>query len=255
MATPRLRDLPASLRLALSCVVLVFLGGLAASAKHLVHHHENRDGEPGVSLVDLEGAYRGVEVRSPLVTSLERGHPADVGAELAEADRKVLLDWLASGRISEDYDNLDLGDLAPAEVLAKSCSGCHSRQSEDPLGRRLPLDYWDDVNGLAFSQSIEPLPEAILAATTHTHALAMASMTVAILGLWLLTRWPTGLKQGLALLACASLAVDLAGWWLARDLALFVVLIAVTGSLYALSITLALLGTLVDLWLPARRAG
>jgi len=240
----RLRELDFAARLALTCLVLVFAGGFAASAAHLVEHHHNRDERPGVSLEDLQGAYHCVRVTAPLILAMEREHPE----ELPAADRELLVRWLRGARISEDYDNLDLGDLAPAEILTRSCMPCHSHaeaSAEVP-----PLEYWEDISKLAFSREVEPVPIKILAASTHTHALTLAGISVAIGLLWLATRWPRGLKSWLFALSCLALLVDLACWWLARDHVELVVLIAISGAVYAGTSVLFLVGIVADLWLP-----
>jgi len=245
-AWPKLRELGFAPRLALSALVLVFLGGLAASALHLVQHHENRDEAPGVSLTDLRGAYLGVQTTAPLVSALQRGH----SDELPAAEREVLLRWLASGRISEDYDNLDLGDAAPAEMLQRSCVTCHSRQAEDELARALPLEYWDDVSKVAFSRRIDPVPVSILAASTHTHALALGTVTLAAAALLLATRWPRSVRHGLTLVVSLSLFADIGAWWAVRAIpSLFLALVA-AGAVYLGTLALALLLVLLDLWLP-----
>ena len=67
---PLLRTLPLTVRIGISCLVLVLLGGLAASAMHLFWHYENRDERPGMTMDDLEGAYHGVERTAPILMAL-----------------------------------------------------------------------------------------------------------------------------------------------------------------------------------------
>lgn len=243
-----LRDLPFGARAGLSALVLVFAAGLVASAAHVRGHHENRDERPGVSLEDLEGAYHGVRTTAPLVAALGRGHPEG----LAAADRDALLAWLASDRISEDYDNFDLGDSAPAELIASACASCHSRRAGG-IGESVPLEYWDDVKALAFSRDVAPVPVEVLTASTHAHALALASMSAVIGMLSLATRWR---RAGSALLGVAGVALvtDFAAQWLARGAAGWAPVVAASGAAWAVSTGAALAVIAFDLWLPARRA-
>jgi hypothetical protein len=250
---PRLRELSVALRIALSALVLVTLGGLAASVAQVAYHHHGRDEDPRMSLDDLRGAYSGIRTRAPLVAALRRGHPK----ELPEGERTLLLEWLASARISEDYDSLELGEAAPAEVLAEHCTLCHARTASEGggIGRTLPLEYWDDVQKLAISRQVAPTSIEILTASTHTHALTLALVTLAAGALWLATRWPRALRHGVAMLASLALLADLACWWLARWSDAWVPPLAIAGLLYCALLALALCGVLLDLWLPARRGG
>jgi len=248
---PRLRELSLALRIALSALVLVTLGGLAASVAQVAYHHHGRDEDPRMSLDDLRGAYSGIRTTAPLVAALRRGHPP----ELPEAERRLLLEWLASARISEDYDSLELGEAAPAEVLAEHCTLCHARTASEGggIGRTLPLEYWDDVQKLAISRQVAPTSIEILTASTHTHALTLALVTLAAGALWLATRWPRALRHGVAMLASLALLADLACWWLARWNDVWVPPLAIAGAVYCALLALALCGVLLDLWLPARR--
>ncbi|TDJ75686.1 MAG: hypothetical protein E2O39_03875 [Planctomycetota bacterium] len=248
----RLRQLPAGVRLGLTLLLCVNLGGFVASGLHMRDHHENRDGRPGLALDDLRGAYSGLKSDSALVTALESGHPGELdgAASLSPSDTQLLLAWLASDRISEDFDNLDLGDSAPAEILAASCLQCHSRSADDPIGGTLPLEYWDDVKRVAFAREISATDVSILLASTHTHAIALATATIVLAGLMLLTSWPSALKSTLVFLAGLGLSVDLAAWWLARDRPELVYAIIGGGAVYALSMVWMMLAVIVDLWRP-----
>ncbi len=249
----RLRDLPFSARLALTLLVLVNLGGFIASGLHMMRHHENRDEREGLSMTDLQGAYSGVQSPAPLLTALESEHPDELqNTSLEPASRTLLLDWLRGDRISEGYDDIDLGDQSPAEILDRSCVSCHSRNADQDLQAPPFLEYWDDVSGLAFSRNISPVDEDILLASTHTHAISLATVTIIIAGLMLLTSWNPLLRNGLGLLAASGLSFDLAAWWLAREASAMVYAIVAGGFLYAGSMMLMMLAIVTDLWRPRR---
>lgn len=246
----RLRALPAPARLGLSGIVLALLLGLWAALEQLDEHHRNRDGVPGVSLDDLTGAYHGLDRTAALAVALERGHPEGLPA----AERNVLQAWLAGGKVSEQYDDLELGDSSPAEVLGRSCLDCHARTSGDAAAAAVPLEYWDDVARVAFSRSLEPTPRAILWTSLHTHATSLAVLSAVALALLWATRWPRGLAGWVAGVCGVSLAVDLACQLLARDFEALVLGVAVGGALWGLSLALTCALVLLDLWLPAQEA-
>lgn len=248
---PRLRDLALGAKLGLACLVLVILGGLYASGMHVVWHYENRDERPGLSMDDFTGAYHGVQRLSPLVTALERNHPEDLPA----AQRDTLLAWLRSDRVSDDYDSLDLGDNAPAEIIAGHCLRCHSRQAQEggDIGREIPLEFWGDIQAVAFSRQIQPTPVKVLAASTHAHALSLGTMAIVIAGLALMTSWPRPLVNLGVLLMGAGLLADMGAWWLARSTPAFVVLIVIAGGVFNGTSALLLVGVLLDLCRLPRR--
>lgn len=246
----RLRSLPLLGRLGLTCVLIVLLGGMITAGLHISNHHQNRDERAGLSMDDLIGAYHGIRTRAPLLTALERGHPED----LPEQQSAVLLNWLNSERISEDYDNLDLGMAAPAEIIAQQCLQCHARQATegDGIGETMPLEYWDDVAGLAFSRNIDPTSVEILTVSTHTHALGIGAVVAVASLLIFLTSWP---KRVCGLLVCAAglgLLLDVGGQWLARLHPVFVYGIVAGGILFGIATVILLLAVIFDLWLPAR---
>lgn len=252
MPSFRLRDLGPGARLGLACMLLVLLGGMAASFTHLFWHHQNRDERPGLSMDDIQGVYHGVVSTSPLLKSLREGHPEDLPAP----SREALLRWLEGPRISEDYDSLDLGDAAPVEIIARSCVRCHARGATEGegIGRRVPLEFFDDVRRIAFSREIKPMAIEILAVTTHTHALSLGMLTIVVGALLWLTSWPRRLVSAALFLAGAALLADLASWWLARDTAAFTTVIAIAGGIYNALVVLMILAVLLDLCLPRRAA-
>ena len=250
---PRLRSQNVLARLGLSVLLLILASGLVVSGAHMNDHYQNRDGQPGLTLDDLRGAYHGVNKPSSLLNVLERGHQnqqADEG--LSAANRQVLLGWLQGDRLSEDYDNLDLGDLAPAEILAANCLDCHDRGAKDaaPAAQAVPLSDWIDVKKVAFEQNVEPTSMAIVIASLHTHSISLGLMALVVSLLLLCTRWSKVLVGGLILLASLGLMIDFAAWLLTRQSDAFVYGIVAGGALFAGATGLALLLVLVDLWRP-----
>lgn len=245
---PRLSRLPLLARLGVTGIVASLLLGVWASLVHMQEHHQNKDGEPGVSMDDLVGAYHGLERPALLRVALEAGHPEGLAAN----ERALLLEWLSGTTISEQYDDLELGDASPAEVIARGCLDCHSRQSDegDGIGKEVPLEYWDDVAKLAFSRSLEATPREILVTSLHTHASSLALISLATLALLLATRWPTGLKSLVAAASGLGLFVDLACQLAARSNELLVWGVALGGAAWSLATVAACLATLADLWLP-----
>ena len=245
-----LRDLSVGYRLGITGLVISLLIGLWASVGYLGQHHQNRDQKPGVSVDDLLGAYHGVDNQAPLLTALERGHPE----ELPDSDRELLLTWLRGDRVSEEYDDPDLGDVTPAEILDASCLSCHSRQATegDGIGETYPLDYWDDVQKIAFSRHLDPVPEEILLVSTHTHAISLGVLSLVVLFLLHATRWPGAMCGALAAVCGLGLLADLASWWITRTQPGFIYVIIVGGALWAASIAISCVAVVLDLWLPRR---
>jgi hypothetical protein len=264
----KLRRLPLPLRLGLAAAVLSLAIGEAASLAHLVNHHARKDDEPGLSLRDLEGAYHGVDQGSKLLRSLDTPHVREHLAE--EGERAALRSWLMGGRVDRDYDDEDrLGELAPALLLERRCTSCHARTPRDLAGaqggaRELPLDSWGEVSKVAFGHQLEPVTPAILALSTHVHALTLPLVALAVGALALMTSWPARAMRWLVALGSIGLFVDLASWWLAREdflkgalpfgRTLFVKAIVAGGAAFSLALAAQLLLVLVDLLLPAPRA-
>ncbi|MCA9284942.1 MAG: hypothetical protein KDA22_07005 [Phycisphaerales bacterium] len=243
----RLRSLPFGARLGMTLLLLVLLGGLAAASAHLVLHHENRDEEPGLSRLDITGAYHGVLVPSPLLGALERGHPE----ELAPSARDALLAWLRGNRVDRDYDNLDLGDLAPSELLAANCLQCHSPSADAAVASPPMLQNWQEVKRVAFTKEISPTPLPILVNSTHAHALTLGAIGLLLVLLMGLTRWRRWLVGLVAFGLGAGLLCDIGGWWLARPYESAVMLIVAGGAAFSASVVLATLLILGELWLPS----
>ena len=245
-----LRNLGVLAKVGIGCLTLTLLGGAAVSGAYLRMHHDRRDERPGFTLDDVRAHYHGIQTRAPLLVALEARHPDD----LPEAERQILIKWLESGRISEDYDNLELGASAPAELISARCVSCHSRRATgEDAWPQLPLEFFDDVRAAAFSRDVRPMSLEILAATTHTHALSLATLGLVISLLGLATGWSRKLTGALVLACGAGLLGDIGSWWLARWWAQGAVVIVAAGAVFNGAVGLLGMAILADLAMPRRR--
>jgi len=252
----RLRSTSFGVRIGLTALLLVFAIGLAASVAYIHDHHQNKDGEPGVSMTDLRGTYHGVSVPSPLRMALEANHPAPLAEPLPPATRTALLEWLGrdDAAISRDYDNLDLGDLAPSELIASNCLTCHGRADAAAKGGNLTLDSWESVKKVAFGKEINPPPISILIISTHAHALTLAALAALLILLLAFTRFGCTTQGWIGFFLGVGLLADISGWWLARKFEAFVYAIVAGGAIFNLAFCLALLLLFLELWLPSPKA-
>ncbi len=260
LADLRLRSLGFLTRVGLSFGVAMMLGGYLAAGIFLREHHGPRDGQPGLSLDDIEGTYHGVTVAPRLAAVLEAGHPGNLpgAAPLTQDQRddiEHLVKWLRSGRVKEDWGNIDLNDGygAPSEVLVDACASCHGRSAPEAQRAQPMLEYWDDVEKLALPREVLPTNKAVLLASTHAHAPAMATISLVAILLAALTFWP-GWLVGLAAIASgAGLAGDIALWWIARDTPGLAALIVGAGFAHAAGTCALFALVLVELWRPFGR--
>lgn len=256
----RLRSLGFLTRVGLSFGVLVLLGGYLAAGVFLADHHGPRDGKEGLSLDDVEGVYHGVTVAPRLLEVLESGHPGTLpGAAALSKDEQDdvahLVTWLKSGRVQENWDNIDFGDGygAPSDVLVDACAKCHGRSAPEAVRTEPKLEFWDDVEKLALPRQVLPTDEALLLASTHAHAPAMAMLSILAIVLASMSIWPRALVGLLAIGSGLGLVVDLGAWWLARETAGLAWVIVLGGGAHAGGTCLLYALVLAELWRPFGR--
>ena len=241
-----IRNLPLAARLGLSALMLVLLLGMCASAFHLWSVDHNRDETARMSMDDVRAAYHGLDRPPALQTSLERGHPE----ALKKEQRDVLLKWVRSGRITEDYDSIDLGVASPSEIIASSCVSCHSANGKDPAAAAIRLASMENLKKVAFGKKVNPTPVNIVAMSTHAHALSLGMLGVVLAGLVWMTRLNRGMAGGMIGLMGVALAADLGSWWWARVWSDAVWLIVIGGGVCNGLLALMAVVVVVDLWWP-----
>ena len=251
MTTIQIRSLPVFARLGLTGLMVVLMLGMGASAAHLFFHDKNRDESPEFTMDDVRAAYHGLDREPVLRTSLERGHPETLGPE----QREVLLKWVKSGRITEDYDSIDLGAASPSEIIASSCVGCHAANGSDPKGAAIRLASMENLKKVAFGKKVNPSPVNIVAMSMHTHAPVLGMLGVVLAGLVWMTRLARGVVGVMIGLLGVAMAVDFSCWWAARSFEPAVWGIVVGGAVSNGVMGMMAVVVVVDAWWPMGRRG
>lgn len=239
----KLRNMSLCGRVGMLCLLAVFAIGMVTSAMHLYFKYQKRDDQPELTITDIKGAYHGVKAPPPLKKSLDRGHPET----LEPAEREVLVKWLESGRIIEDYENIDLGDASPREIMS-SCVSCHSRAKAEqyPEAAKWPLESLEDIKAVSFVKEVMPNDIKILTASTHAHALSLASMVVCLGFLLTMTTWKRCTIEMCWLMMGVGLLGDIGSWWLARQFEGAVYAIVISGAVFNFSVGLVLFALAVE---------
>jgi hypothetical protein len=245
---PLLRNLHPLAKFGALSLLLLIAGGYLASGALLYFRYEKRDERPGLTIDDIIGAYHGLQSTSPILAAVQRNHPEGMKPEASAA----FIAWLTGPRVVEDYDNLDLGDKAPNELLAANCTSCHARKSA--TSAKPYLEFFDDVKPLASSRKIEPADIKVLVTSTHAHAIALATSTFVLSGLLLMSsrrRAFTGLLIGAM---GFSILLDIGSWWITRHYVPGVYGIVAGGAIHNASVALSILVIFFDLLRPAKAA-
>lgn len=239
------------MRWSVALLTLVLLGGYIVSGIHMAWYYDSRDGVEGLTLDDIRGHYHGVSVPSPLIDALEAGHPED----LPDRERSLLLDWLDDPtNLAMRFDDFDLGDDAPAELIAMNCLACHARDATGADAYpQMPLEYFDDIQPLAVSRQINPTTIDIIAMSQHTHAPVMAVILLVVALVGAMSRAPGWLVGVIAFVGAAGLTADMSAWWLARQNEAWIYAIVGGGFAYSASTGLIGLIIIVDCLIPSLR--
>lgn len=243
----RIRDFGCGVRLALTLLALTVLAGSGVSGYFMKIHHDGRDEVDGFTIDDIRAHYHGIQSRAPMLKALNNHHPAD----LNDTSRHALIDWLGSNTLKEDYDNFDLGDMAPETIIAENCVSCHSSDaSGEDAYPKMSLRYFDEVMSVSVSRKINPMNEKVMYQSLHAHSLGLASLTIVTVLLLAWTRVPRPIAGFIAFITALGLLIDLGMWVGTRYWEPGVYLIVGGGLMYQVGVVLSLLIVIADLWLP-----
>jgi hypothetical protein len=245
-----LSRVPAPARVTLLCFLAIVGFGYLVAVANLYTSHAMADGEPGLSLRDLRVMFSGsseAEDGSGVMPSRMLTMIHGAMRQYVESDEEfgILESWLkAGGRIEAMHEGVD--GKSPAEVIMTNCLRCHAQSSRTEISRHSPFgqdEFEVDAamvsrftGGGAASRSTPQytLPRLIL--VSHIHMLSIPMFTLAVGLMFMMSGGPARFRAIVGPLPMAALAVDFAGWWLARLHEAFIYALVGAGAVFGVAL-------------------
>ncbi len=285
----RLSRWPTPARITVSLFVAMLGFGYLGALGNLYHRHELADGQPGLTDNDLKAHFHGITVdveddASDVVAMSRMLEKVVPGASMRkhltagdEADVRTLIAWLEQGAQASTFQTESLvqeGDPSAEDVIAGRCLRCHNaddgEKADTPYGPDIftveqdmvyryakpgtAVDTIADADAMPGRKKIGPQTLAQLFLVTHIHMLSIPVFTLILAGLFALTGWSTRWKTIIGPLPMIAIAVDFAGWWLARSSEMFLPLLLIAGPVFGLSLAMQIFAVLGSLWFGSKDA-
>lgn len=236
----RLRDCPVSERVLYSCFLIAVGLGYAMAMIYLYTSHSGHDERPGLSLEDIVDTYYG----NRSGTRLEAAIRGTMSSYLTTDERHELVAWLKSGAPQQGFEST----VEP--ILERSCSGCHHPDS----GMRISdLSSYSAVRQLAQVDLGESLHT--LMSLSHIHLFGIGLVLFSVGMIFRLADLRPWLKVTLIVTPFAAMLADILAWFLTKWDPIYAYVVLIGGSLLGLSLTLQVLISLWQLWIPRTSVG
>lgn len=280
--TLRLARLSLPAKLLITLLLLIIGPGYMFSAANIYFKHRDADGDPEMTIKDLQAAFHGitrefqpedkVTVNSSMLGQVRPGggmrEHLDEGGEPAA---RGLITWLENAAKEEEFTTPGLaqsGDPSAQAVIKAHCIECHNADGgeieEIPYAATATSapeyalvmvtakpEITREASGVQ-KLTINPPSIPRLVHVTHAHVMTVPIFTFVVGVLFLMTGLPQGLKLLIGPLPMLAVLLDISGWWIARYVESFIYVIGAAGGLHGATYALQILCILGSLWFGKR---
>lgn|GEM_PF-2830282 len=184
-----------------AALLLLFAVIWAAGEALVVHEYRFADGEPGLSLKDLELKFTG-----GYGSLLEARIHGEMRPYLqSPAELALLSNWARNGASETGYRQ----DVA--QLLEERCVRCHRAGGQAAF---MPLGTFRQAVVAAKARSVPPFAHQMI--VTKIHLFGIGLMLAVVAALFLRATGRRGWAAALVVTGYAGLAMDFGGWWLMR---------------------------------------
>ena len=231
---PTFEVLPSSLKVLYTMLLMTLGVGYIFALIQIFETHAGLDGKTGLSVQDIQIAYRGDRSRTRLESALKG--PMSGMAPAEEIER--IIDWIHSGGLmSKKYKD----EVEP--ILKARCQGCHN-------GSNAGIPNFTSFEGVeAVSQGDTGASISTLVRVSHIHLFGI-TFIFGFLGLIFshsYIRMPY-LKSTIIAIPFVTILVDIGSWWMTKVADPFGYVVILSGTLMGLSFAMQWIISFYQLW-------
>ncbi len=230
----RFQDCSVSEKL-LDSIFLITIGlGYLFALAHTYFSHEGRDGEPGLSVKDVQIAYYGEHQQTRLGAALN----GSMGGNLEFPEQKeIIFKWIENGSDVDEFNT----NVAP--ILNENCIGCHSEES----GMNLPpLTNYEET--IKLTQSDTGASVQSLVRVSHIHLFGIAFILFFVGRIFILCEMQPIIKRVMVLVPFVAILLDILSWYATKVIPGFSYAVVIAGGLMGLSLGGQILVSLYQMW-------
>ncbi len=230
---PLFNELPQSLKVLYTMILLILGLGYIFAMIQIYEVHAGRDGKPGISVKDIEIAYRG----SPAGTRLEAAIRGPMSSMLPAEDAGKIIAWIHSGAQEASFAD----QVQP--IFEQRCQGCHGGGNP-----HIPtLVSYADVKAVAVVDTGVSI--GTLVRVSHIHLFGL-TFIFGFLGLiFSHAYWRRAyVKSIIVAVPFVAIFIDIASWWLTKVSGGFAYAVVIGGALIGISFAIQWLVSMYQMW-------
>lgn len=191
------------------------------------------DGDPGLSVKDIELKYYG----NRSGTRLEEVLKGPMKIYHSSAEHEEIVAWIYAGIPEPRYRE----KIKP--IFDKRCVACHNPSS----GMTIP-DLTDYEKVKAFATGDTGISVGALARVSHIHLFGVTMVFYLLGRIFILVEMQVWLKRTIVAVPFTAIVVDIGSWWLTRYIPAFSYAVLIGGALMGVSLAVQSLVSLYQMW-------
>jgi hypothetical protein len=227
------QELPISMRVLFTGTLLAIGMGYMFALIYVYASDAGRDGNPALTVEDIQMSYRG----SPDGTKLEAALQGPMSAMLSVGDRMEIESWIKGGAVKGEYESI----VQP--IVAQNCLDCHDG-SNPHLDN---LDGFDNIQHVVEQDTGTDLYTLVRVSHIHLFGVTFIFFIVGFIFSHAFIR-PVWLKSLVIFTPFICIAADVSSWYFTKLYAPFAWVVMIAGALMAASFAVMWIVSMYQMW-------